>query len=436
MEPVAGRPRARTVALAERAGDLDDRPAADRRSAERGRSDDHPDLSAAVVDHQAEPVGHARGRSDDGTRDRDPRSLIRLTEETGGPRQWAGELGGRPLEGDRSGVDPEAAQAVAVGQRAGRANGRPGRPRNRGARRGVEGDPGAPVLDERGVARFERTQVRGQGADDRRRGAIRQGAGSSDRERRQGWARARGRGRARGRRWGRGRARVGRGRRRPARIRARARRRRSRGRRRPARIRASARGRRSRGRRRGRGGEPLGRRGGLDEPVGGVVVRVEDVAVEPARTPLDARPCRRGGCHGSLDEHVRGVPPADRVDRGATDRAQDERSTRCRETAAIRRVGDRGVGAEAVRHEQVATGVERPGRRPGRFPGQRATARGGVHELEAGQVERRGRGVRDLDVLVGGRGAAGHDLGQQEPGRGGPVDRRGRLRAWNRESRR
>ena len=63
MDPVSGEARARAVALPDRAGGHDQRAARDAEAAERVRPDDHANLAAAVVDHQAEPVGEIGRRA-------------------------------------------------------------------------------------------------------------------------------------------------------------------------------------------------------------------------------------------------------------------------------------------------------------------------------------------------------------------------------------
>ena len=108
------------------------------------------------------------------------------------------------------------------------------------------------------------------------------------------------------------------------------------------------------------------------------------------------------------------VPPIGRMTRAPPVAARPPR---------VGRVGKPGESARSVGDEQVSPGIERQGGRPGRLAGHRRARRGHVGELEPGEVHGTRAGVRELDVLVGGRRPAGHDLGEEDRARRRPRDR-------------
>ena len=171
-----------------------------------------------------------------------------------------------------------------------------------------------------------------------------------------------------------------------------------------------------------RGVEILGDRHRVRQPIGRVVVGVDRMSRPSTGPALDARPGsrRRGG--RPLDEGVGGVAPAHAVERTAADRPEDEGPAGRREAARVRHVGDRRVDPCGVRQQEMAARPQQQGRRPGCLPCRRGPTGGHVDQLDPGEVERRCTDVRQLDPLIGSRGAAGHHLGHDEPTRRGPAD--------------
>ena len=175
-----------------------------------------------------------------------------------------------------------------------------------------------------------------------------------------------------------------------------------------------------------RGAQVLRIRAGIDQPVGRVVVRVGHVAGRAAGPPLEARTGRRRSGRGPFDEAVRGVAPANGVDRIAPSRPHDDGTAGCRDSRRVCRVGAWGVDPGRVRDQDVASRTERRGHAPAGPPGGARAGRRGIGDLEPVQVERAAAGVRELDELIRGRGTAGHDLGDEQAAGRRPGDARKR----------